>query len=308
MADPVTTNKALIQPPNAADPGTWDQPMNNNAGALDVSFGGLTQLNATGVSGAVVLTLAQYRPCNIVATGAPAGNVTYVLPAGVGGFFFFQNNTSGSATVSMGSASSGATGVVTIPKGDGAAIVIDPIFGARLCDSIAADAAGSAGQVQYNDPATGNFAGAAGMTYTPATQALALGGPLSVAGNFTLNGQMVTRLIVNGGGANTRPVALAFAGTGMAMDCSLSNVFTTTLTGNVTGPVAISNQDDGQTINWRLQQDGTGSRTMSWPANFRWPGGTVGVLSTSGNAVDLLVATFFASSGTWLANLVKGFA
>jgi hypothetical protein len=306
MADPLTTNKALAQPPNAADPGTWDQPMNNNAGALDLALGGLTQLNAATLSGNVALSVAQYRPCNLVVTGAPAGNLVYQLPAGVGGFYFFQNNTTGAFTVGLGSASGG--GVVIVPQGDCAVIVVDPVFGARRGDSIDTEAAGGAGQVQYNDPATGNFFGAAGMIYTASTQGLALGGPLSVAGNVSINGQVTKRLILNGGGANTRSVVIAFGSTGMAMDCSLSNVFTTTLAGNVTGAVAISNMDDGQTVNWRLQQDGTGNRTMSWPSNFRWPGGTAGVLSTGANAVDLLVATFFASSGTWLANLIKGFA
>lgn len=308
MADPVTTNKALVTPPNAADPGTWDVPMNANSGALDVVLGGLTQLNATGVSGPVVLTLAQYRPCNIVVTGTPGGNVLYELPAGVGGFYFLQNNTTGAATVSMGSASAGATGVVAVTQGDGAAIVIDPVYGARLADSIEGNAAGSAGQVQFNNPVNGNFAGAAGIIYTPGTQGVALGGPLSVAGNFVLNGQMTSRLTISGGSAITTTVAIPFAGTGMVMDAMTSNVFATTLTGNVTGALSIANQTDGQTINWRLQQDGTGNRSMAWPSNFRWPGGTPPALSTTANAVDLLVATFFASSGAWLANLVKGFA
>jgi hypothetical protein len=306
MVDPVTVNKALAQPPNAADAGVWDQPMNNNAGALDAVLGGMTVLNAQGVSGNIVLTLAQYRPCNIVVTGVPAGNVVYQLPAGVGGFYFFQNNTTGAATVSLGSASVG--GVVTVPQGDAAVIVVDPVYGARRGDSIDTEASGGPGQLQYADPVTGNFAGAAGLVYTAATQALAIGGPLAVAGAFSVGGFVTKRLILNPGGANTRPVAIAFAATGMAMDCSLSNVFTTTLSGAVTGAVSISNMDDGQSINWRIQQDATGNRTMAWPSNFRWAGGTAGVLSTTANAVDLLVATFFASTGTWLASLLKGFA
>jgi hypothetical protein len=311
MADPVTVNKSLAQPPNAADPGVWDQPMNNNAHALDQALGGLTVLNAQGLTGAQALTLAQYTPANIVVTGAPAGPITYQLPVNVGGFYFIANACSGAnSTVSFGSASVAA--VVSIPAGVGAAVVIDPVYGGRRADSIAEEAAGPVGAVQYAG-AGGFFAGDAGLSYDPTTQHLAVGGPLSVGGNLTLIGQMISRLIVNGGGANTRSVAIPFAGTGMAMDCSLSNVFTSTLTGNVTGAVAISNMDDGQTINWRLQQDGTpggsgGNRTMSWPSNFVWPGGTAGVLSTPAGAVDLLVATFFASTGTWLASLIKAFA
>lgn len=107
--------------------------------------------------------------------------------------------------------------------------------------------------------------------------------------------------------AHTPPSAVAFSATAMAVNCALSNVFTTTLTANVTVAPTISNPRDGQTINWRLRQDATGSRTMTWPAAFDWPGGTVPTLSTAANAVDLLVATYFADTGLWLASLVKDF-
>jgi hypothetical protein len=306
MADPVTTNLGLVTPPNAADPGAWDQPMNANSHTLDQTLGGLVVLNAQGASGVVALTLAQYVCTNLVVTGVPGGAVTYQLPAGVGRFFFVQNLCTGAnSTVSFASAS--VAGSVAIPGGVGAAITIDPTYGARRADSIAEEASGPAGAVQYAGSG-GFFAGDAGLTYNSTTQALAVGGPLSVAGNFSVTGQVTKRLILNGGGANTRTQSIAFAATGMAMDCALSNVFQTTMSGSATGAVAISNMDDGQSINWKLTQDSVGNRTMTWPSNFRWPGGTPGVLSTAPNAVDLLVATFFASSGTWLASLLKGFA
>jgi hypothetical protein len=306
VPDPVTINKGLAQPPNAADPGVWDGPMNANSHAIDQALGGLTVLNAQGLTGVQALTLAQYTPCNIVVTGAPGGPVTYNLPVNVGGFYFVANACTGAnSTIAFGSAS--VAGTVAIPSGVGAAIIIDSTYGARRADSIAEEAAGPLGALQYNGP-SGFFAGDAGLVYTPATQALAVGGPVSAAGNFSIGGFVTKRLIFNQGAASTRPVVIAFAGTGMAMDCSLSNVFTSTLSGNVTGAVNISNMDDGQTINWRIQQDGTGNRTMAWPSNFRWAGGTAGVLSTTVNAVDLLVATFFASTGTWLCALLKNFA
>lgn len=107
--------------------------------------------------------------------------------------------------------------------------------------------------------------------------------------------------------AHTPSGVIAFSATAMAVNCSLSNVFTTALTANVTVAPTFSNLKDGQTINWRLKQDATGSRTMTWPTAFDWPGGTVPTLTTTANAVDLLVATYFADSGLWLASLVKDF-
>lgn len=111
-----------------------------------------------------------------------------------------------------------------------------------------------------------------------------------------------------GAGIATPPVPVAFSATAMSVNCRLSNVFTTTLTANVTVAPTLVTPLDGQTIDWFLTQDATGSRTMTWPTSFKWPGGTAGVLSTTANARDLLVATYLASTGHWYATLVKGFA
>ena len=113
-----------------------------------------------------------------------------------------------------------------------------------------------------------------------------------------------------GVGAATTPSAVTFSATAMTVNCALSNVFTTTFTANVTTAPTLSNPIDGQTINWFITQDATGSRTMTWPTSFKWSGGSTfaGVLSTGANAVDLLVATYRSSTGFWYASLSKGFA
>ena len=48
-----------------------------------------------------------------------------------------------------------------------------------------------------------------------------------------------------------------------------------------------------------LAQDGTGSRTVTWPGSVVWPGGVAPTLSTTAAAVDIL--TFFSRDGgtTW---------
>lgn len=108
--------------------------------------------------------------------------------------------------------------------------------------------------------------------------------------------------------AYTPPVAVTFSATAMTVNCNLSNVFDTTFTANVTVAPTISNPNDGQTINWFITQDGTGGHTMTWPASFKWPSGTPGVLSTPANSVDLLVATYRSATGFWYATLSKAFS
>jgi hypothetical protein len=107
----------------------------------------------------------------------------------------------------------------------------------------------------------------------------------------------------------TPEISITFSATAMVVLCGQSNVFRTTMTSNVTTAPTFTNQQDGQTINWFITQDGTGSRTMTWPtsASFVWPGGTAGVLSTAANSVDLLVATWRATTSKWYATLTKDF-
>lgn len=109
------------------------------------------------------------------------------------------------------------------------------------------------------------------------------------------------------GNAQTTPVVVTFSATAMAIDCALSNVYTIAMTANVTTAMTFSNLKDGQTINVFITQDATGSRTMTWPASFKWPGASAGVLSTGANDVDLLVATYRAATGFWYATLLKDF-
>jgi hypothetical protein len=110
------------------------------------------------------------------------------------------------------------------------------------------------------------------------------------------------------GGASTPSVAVTFSATAMTVNCQLANVFSTTFTANVTTAPTLSSPSDGQTINWFITQDGTGSRTMTWPTSFKWAGGTAGTLSTAANSVDLLVATYRSATGFWYASLSKAFS
>ena len=105
--------------------------------------------------------------------------------------------------------------------------------------------------------------------------------------------------------AYTPAVSDSISAGALTINCVDSNVFYVSMNANVT-TLTLSNPSDGQTINVFLTQDATGSRTMTWPASFKWPGGVAGVLSTAANSVDLLVATYRGTS--WHATLLKGFA
>ena len=301
MASSFTQNKNLELPANGDYVGSWDIPNNADFTVIDACFGGLTTLNVTGASGTTNLTFTQTRPPIIVLTGTLTGNLIYAFPANAGGFWFVKNATTGAFTVTFESLTGGGT-TLAVAQGVTTPIMCDNT-NVLLQTTIGAVAGGVNGQMQWNFG--GSLAGAAGVTTD--------GSVLNVTGNVTLGGNLALAGVISTdttilAGAQTRTSAIAFSAVAMVIDCSKSNVFSTTLTGNVTVAPSISNLADGQTINWFLIQDAGGSRTMTWPVSFKWAGGAVGVLSTAPNAVDLLVATYLNATGNWYSSLVKGFA
>lgn len=102
------------------------------------------------------------------------------------------------------------------------------------------------------------------------------------------------------------PVALTDAAT-IATDASLSNTFTVTLGGNRTlgNPTNLSN---GCIYNWRIKQDGTGSRTLAYGAKFKWPGGSAPTLTTTASATDFISGQYFSDTDTILCTSLKAFA
>lgn len=85
------------------------------------------------------------------------------------------------------------------------------------------------------------------------------------------------------------------SGTADTIDWTLSNKQKSTLTGNCTftftappGPCSLV---------LKLVQDGTGSRTVTWPAAVHWSGGTAPTLTTTLNKVDII--TFYYDGTTY---------
>ena len=102
------------------------------------------------------------------------------------------------------------------------------------------------------------------------------------------------------------PVALTDAAS-IATDASLSNTFTVTLGGNRTlaNP---TNMNNGAIYTWRVQQDGTGSRTLDYGSKFKWPGGTRPTLTTTASATDFISGQYFSDTDTLLCVAQLGFA
>jgi hypothetical protein len=92
-------------------------------------------------------------------------------------------------------------------------------------------------------------------------------------------------------------------GATITADFAVANNFSVTLGGNRTlaNP---SNQTAGQSGAITITQDGTGSRTLAYGSNWKFSNGTAPTLTTTANAVDLLVY-FVESSSRITARLVS---
>lgn len=77
-----------------------------------------------------------------------------------------------------------------------------------------------------------------------------------------------------------------------AIDTITGNFFTMTLTGNATFTFTTSARTiAGTKMTLKITQDGTGSRTATWPANFKKAGGAL-TLTTTAGATDVIEAIY----------------
>ena len=162
MVSSYTPNKRLEKPANGDYVDTWQVPVNGDMDVLDQALGGTTFLNATG--GSAVLTVADYRAMAISISGAMSGNVTYTIPAGVGGCWIVYNGTTdsvGTGPWAITFASGGGGTTLTIRRGFNTTIYSDGT-NIRLADN-SATAGGVNTNIQYNE--SNSFAGSNNFVY-----------------------------------------------------------------------------------------------------------------------------------------------
>jgi len=138
--------------------------------------------------------------------------------------------------------------------------------------------------------------------------AIAAGGTgaatFAAAGLTTLTGtETLTNKTVEAGtftNGYTEEVATANTSTAYTIDLAGGSVQILTLTGNCTytfpTPVA------GKSLTLIQKQDGTGSRTVTWPASVKWPAGTAPTITATASKADKFVFTAIDSS-SWLGSV-----
>ena len=147
---------------------------------------------------------------------------------------------------------------------------------------------------------------AAARTITGTTNVITVTDGDGVAGNPTLTvGSLVARTdtVQTFTAAQRGAITTLTDGATITADFATTNHFEVTLGGNRTlaNP---SNQTAGQSGAIRIVQDGTGSRTLAYGSNWKFSNGSAPVLTTTANAVDILVY-FVESASRITARLVS---
>lgn len=123
MADPNTSNIALLVPTRGSDVGTWDVPLNGNATAIDGYFGGVQIISATNApitltapAGAIAPSGGPTQAQNAVLsfTGALTSNVQVTLP--LPGYYIVENLTTGAFVLTFAAAAAGQ--VIAVDQGE----------------------------------------------------------------------------------------------------------------------------------------------------------------------------------------------
>lgn len=258
------------------------------ATALGVNVGsaGAPVINggALGTPSSATLTNATGLPV----AGGGTGVATLTAYAPVFG------GTTGTGAVQSGTV--GTTGQVLTSNGAGVLPTFQAISG-TVSDGDKGDITVSAGGATYtidNDVVSNaKLANMATKTYKGRTSG-STGDPEDVA---------AATLRVDIGEA----VSTLTDGATVSVDASLANNFRVVLGGNRTlaNP---TNLISGQVINFRIKQDGTGTRTLAYGSKYKFPSGTAPVLTTTASATDFMSCQYDSTDDTLVCVLNKAFA
>lgn len=98
-----------------------------------------------------------------------------------------------------------------------------------------------------------------------------------------------------------KTAAASSSGGALTLNCENGQWFYTTLSENITS-LTLSNapaSGTGYSIIWEITQDST-TRSISWPAAIKWPGGDDPTLSSGSGDVDVFTLLTRDGGTTWL--------
>tara|TARA_R100000329_G_C7611197_1_gene216893 strand:- start:909 stop:1832 length:924 start_codon:yes stop_codon:yes gene_type:complete len=288
MASTFTTNIRLNKQGDGDNPNSWGQVLNEGvisltdhaiAGIATISVGATTSVTLTSNNGAA--DEARSAILHIKGTvGGTHNTISLIVPANTKHYLI--NND-----VSANTSTSNVLKIKTA-AGDGYDIPFDSI-GWVYCDNTSVRSVTTKG-LNLGTAASADIGVCA--TNVPDTSLADIRYlRTSVTVDTTLLGTKTVRdgqFVISTSARAVNPITTLTDDTSIAVDFLTGNNFMVTLTDNRT-LAAPSNATAGQTGLIYIAQDGTGNRTLGYNTVYKFVSGSVPVLTTTANAMDMLV-------------------
>ncbi len=221
------------------------------------------------------------------------GTTTTIESAAVNTSLIFEGATADSYETTLTLVDPTADRTITLPDSTGTVALTSavlPLAGGAMTGAITTNSTFDGVDIATRD---------AVLTSTTTTANAALpkaGGTLS--GAIVGADQIISAPVLKDVGETC--VANATSGATDTIDLTDGNVHNVTLTANCT--FTFSNPPASGTsgsFTLFLNQDGTGSRTATWPSEVKWAGGTAPTLTTTASRTDILVFTTIDAGTIW---------
>lgn len=279
MASTYTTRLRLEKQGDGENPNSWGLRLNQNViDLVDQAVGGYAVVSVSSVE--VTLTEVdgatdQSRNASLEFAGTLTADVTVLVPE-VEKLYFIRENTTGSFGVKLKTNTGSA---ISLQQSTNILVACDgsELYKLEVPTSVSAFTINTLTATSIDTSVVNaSLVSAANGTFTSTVSANTVDTSIAIITDATFAGQVVGT-----------PVTLTDA-TSIALDLATGNNFTVTLAGNRTleNP---TNAVAGQTGQMYVIQDGTGSRTLAFGSNYKFPNGTAITISTSTSSVDLLV-------------------
>ena len=284
MASTYTTRLRLEKQGDGENPNSWGLRLNQNViDLVDQAVGGYAVVSVSSVE--VTLTEVdgatdQSRNASLEFAGTLTADVTVLVPE-VEKLYFIRENTTGSFGVKLKTNTGSA---ISLQQSTNILVACDgsELYKLEVPTSVSAFTINTLTATSIDTSVVNaSLVSAANGTFTSTVSANTIDTSIAIITDASITDATFVGQVVG------IPVTLTDAAS-IALDLATGNNFTVTLAGNRTleNP---TNAVAGQTGQMYVIQDGTGSRTLAFGSNYKFPNGTAITISTSTSSVDLLV-------------------